>query len=219
MLTTVLTLWLFSFYSCSLSSPAHTYLLEWCFRNINLIQSPLLKIILWLPMFLGLNFKILALSCQTLHDSVSLTFSDHFTFCAPASLACFGFLQCVAFLLASRLFHKSSFLSKWSKWLHKDYSEDQIRGCLWQSFISWPLSDTVRWKTRAKCNTRSRIHVSLHWSGTLIFQEACIKTPKSSLILFFPLSSFPPSYFPPSFPYLPLQCYFLISHVEYYTDS
>lgn len=86
------------------SSPISIHPLQWYFKNINVTMLPLLKIILWFPLFLGIKLKILNMSCNTLHDSRSLC-SYYFTFCAPATQT-FCFLECVAFHLASGILHK-----------------------------------------------------------------------------------------------------------------
>ena len=82
------------------------------FQWVNVTMLPLLKIILWFPLFFGINLKILNMSCNTLHDSGPLTLLIIFHFCAPATQTFFCFLECVAFHLASSIFHKLSFFSK-----------------------------------------------------------------------------------------------------------
>ena len=82
------------------------------FQWVNVTMLPLLKIILWFPLFFGINLKILNMSCNTLYDSGPLTLLIIFHFCAPATQTFFCFLECVAFHLASSIFHKLSFFSK-----------------------------------------------------------------------------------------------------------
>ena len=82
------------------------------FQWVNVTMLPLLKIILWFPLFFRINLKILNMSCNTLHDSGPLTLLILFHFCAPATQTFFCFLECVAFHLASSIFHKLSFFSK-----------------------------------------------------------------------------------------------------------
>ena len=197
-------------------------------------------------MFLGLNLKILNMSCNTLHDSVFLTLLIPFHFlCSSHSKPSFlASLNVLHFLWPLGSFTNSvSLVSA----INDDSTEITVR-IKWDdfvNFVNWNLSATVRWKIRANCNTRSRLPIILCLSGVLILQGAHIKTSKSPLIFLFPsfLSSFLLFVFLPFLPSflffslvfllsiplskylsnlstsLALHCYFLISQVDSCTVS